>query len=500
MIENDKTVSIIDSQGFRFTVYLYNGQDKPTPINKAVIKALVIEETTKDWFIRGFILIEDKYNILQRPWTSEKTPPEGMHYKFRGDGNDTLLISVEPVLEGQPPDALKPEIWNLNLTMSVYDVQDFSFGDETALKYKKLFFWERDYQTMVASKIPFSTASLVENAANLTDAARRVPTGEAMKALITAALGPNETFNDEWDTGNSKILYTSPATETAYQSLRFHHKNHVSSFKGGTTGDFSILSRNRYTRQWSLEPLNSIFGKAVVNNKPGPYQVEHFFIGGNSQEIQGQTPAIAPYKSPINKDAISLETNVHLGQYSTIYSYQFVDMAAIDSINTLVSTPVYSIDRKASQFCMDFENHDIEAVKNYIRTNYVNKLKHTIKPDVLLTLNKDKIEAHTVEPVYSLGATPTDRLASGQNTVLMSSLFLNQCIVFKVQGMTHRTSNKFIGIDRIFGETENDFDNRLLGQWYVIGCKHMFIEDNYINELTCVKLHSCDTRTVQDDL
>lgn len=500
MIENDKTVTVIDTQGFRFTVYIYNGQDKPTPLNKAVIKSLIIEENVKDWFIKGFLIIEDKFNILQRPWTTEREPPEGMLYKFRNDGNDSLLITVQPVLDGQPQDALKPEVWNIELSLAIYDVQDFSFGDETALKYKKLYFWERDYQTMMENKIPWSTASMVENPANKTDRDKMVFTGDAIKELITTALGPEQQFNADWDKGSSKIFYTSSSEDAINDSLLYLYKSHVSSIKGGNTGDFSILSRNRFSKEWNLEPLNSIFGKAVANNKPGVYQLEHFFIGGNTQELEGQVQSISPYKTPINKDAISLEKNIHLGQYSTIVSYQFVDMASIDNVKVLNSTPVYHNNNLIHQFDMDFENHDIGNVKDYIQTNYVNKLKHAIKPEVLLTLNKNKLEGRIVNPVYSFGKTSTDRLANGQNTMLMSSLYLNQCIVFTVQGMTHRTSSRFIGIDRLFGETENDFDNRLLGQWYVLSCKHIFIEDRYVNEITAVKIHSCEPRKIDDNI
>ena len=57
MIDNDKTLTIIDSQGFRFTVYLYNGQDKPTPLNKSIIKSIVIDEIASEWYITGFIII-----------------------------------------------------------------------------------------------------------------------------------------------------------------------------------------------------------------------------------------------------------------------------------------------------------------------------------------------------------------------------------------------------------------------------------------------------------
>jgi len=500
MSDNDRTVSIIDSQGFRFTVYIYNGQDKPTPLSKGIIKSLVVEENVKEWFMKGFLIIEDRFNILQRPWTTEKTPPDGMLYKFRNDGNDSLIITIQPVIPNQPQDALKPEIWNLELSLSIYDVQDFSFGDETALKYKKLFFWERDFQSMIETKIHWSTARQVEDAANKTDKDKMVFTGAAIKDLITTALGPEQKFSPDWDIGSSKIFYTSSAKNTVYDDLQYLYKSHVSSSKGSNLGDFSVLSRNRYTREWKLEPLNSIFGKAVANNKPGAYQHEHFFIGGNSQELEGQVLSISPYKTPINRKVISLENNIHLGQYSTIESYQFVDMAAIDNINVLNSTPVYYNDNILHQFNMDFDSHDISNVKEYIRTNYVNKLKHSITPEVLLTLNNNKVEGRVVDPVYSFGKTSTDRLANGQNTMLMSNLYLNQCIVFTVQGMTHRTSNNFIGIDRIFGETENDFDNRLLGQWYVINCKHIFIEDRYMNELTCVKIHSSGTHDIKDDI
>lgn len=500
MMDNDKSLTIIDSQGFKFTVYLYNGQDKPTPLNKSIIKSIVIDETASEWYITGFIIIEDKFNVLQRPWTSEITPPDGMIYKFRNDGNDQIILKIQPILDGQPKDALNPEVWNIDLVLAVYDVQDFSFGDESAVKYKKLYFWEKDYQTFTENKISWSTANLVKNAANLTDKDKRVYTGLAIKDLITNALNYPQKFSSNWDIGSSKIFYTSSTKSNIYDNLSYLMKCHVSEFKGGNTGDFCILSRNRYTKEWSLESLSQIFSKAVKNNIPGTYQLEHFFIGGNTNEIKNQTPSVSPYKTPINKGVVSTTNNVHLGQYSTITSYQFVDMAAIDNVKVLNSTPVYYNNTKLHQFGMDFENHDIENVKDYIQTNYVDKLKHSISPEVLLTLNKNKIDGHAIDPVYSFGDTDTDRLASGQNILLMSSLFLNQCIVFTVQGMTHRTSNKFIGIDRIYGETDNDFDNRLLGQWYIIGCKHIFIEDRYINELTCVKIHSCDARKLDDNL
>jgi hypothetical protein len=498
MIDNNKYATIIDSQGFKFTVYIFNGQDQPTPLNKNIIKSLVIEQSSDSWYIKGFIIIDDKYNILQRPYTSQIDPPAGMFYKFRSDGNDTLIIGIQPILDNSAPDTLKPEIWNLQLVLSIYDVQDFSFSNETGLKYKKLYFWEQDYQTMIERKIDWSTCRLVNNAANLTDKAKAVFTGDAIKDLITNALGSNQTFSADWDRGSSKINYTSWAGNNINDDLDYLIKSHVSASQGGTTGDFGILSRNRYTKEWNLESLMSIFGKAVVNNSPGPYQSEHFFISDSTVQLNNQL-AVMPYKTPTS-NTISLNSNIHLGQYSTIESYEFVDMAAIDNIKVLNTTPVYSNDLGSHQFNVEFEEHDISNIKDYIRTNYVNKLKHSIKPDVLLTLNKTKTEAIAIDPVYSHGITSTDRLASGKNTQLMSSLFLNQCVVFTVKGMTYRTSNRFIGIDRLFNDTTNDFDNRLLGQWYILNCKHIFIEDRYVNELTCVKIHSCATRNIEDNL
>jgi hypothetical protein len=492
--------TLIDSQGFKFTVYLFNGQDKPTPLNKAVVKSLVLEESTTNIFIKGFIVIEDKYNILQRPWTGDIEAPEGMHYKFRNDGNDILLVNIQPVVEGQPTDALDPEVWNLALALSIYDVQDLPFGGEQGLKYKKLYFWERDYQTMIERKIPWSTSRLVQNAANLPDKDRAVFTGDALRDLIVTALGENQTFDAEWDRGSSKINYTSPANNSSYDDFVYLYKSHVCTSRSGTNGDFAIISRNRFNREWKLESMTDVFSKAVINGKPGPYQMEHFFISDSTPQTGDNVPSISPYKTPINRGVVSLENNMHLGQYSSIQSYQFVDMAAIDNVKAFNSIPVYSNDLAIGQFNMEFESHDIKNVKDYIQTNYVNKLKHTIRPEVLLTLNKLKTEGRIVDPNYALGLTSTERLANGQNLLLSSSIFLNQCVAFTVKGSTHRTSNMFIGIDRLYGETSNDFDNRLLGQWYVINCKHMFVEDTYINELVCVKIHSCDVRDIKDDI
>ena len=79
-------------------------------------------------------------------------------------------------------------------------------------------------------------------------------------------------------------------------------------------------------------------------------------------------------------------------------------------------------------------------------------------------------------------------------------LFLNQALVFTVPGATLRRTNTFIGIDRNQNTIINNFDNKLLGQWFTNKIIHNFTDKEYTTTVFAVKPHTNDRMPISDNV
>ena len=84
------------------------------------------------------------------------------------------------------------------------------------------------------------------------------------------------------------------------------------------------------------------------------------------------------------------------------------------------------------------------------------------------------------------------RQKNGLLNLIYTGLFQNACICFKTYGLTLRESGTFIGIDKTTGCEDNDYNNKLYGQWFVIKVDHLFEAGAYVNIIYAVKLHRYD--------
>ena len=497
-LKNETSYIRLNDQDFEFMVGITNQVDNLAPINKPAIVRLVIEEDFRQWWTRGFLIFDNKHNAFERPKSDDQD--ESFTYKFRNDGKDLLIFRLRPIIVGQPSDLLKDDIWNMEYVFAIYDIQDIPDGVNADTKYKKLFFWDYDYQLMLQKSINWATAEVEPSVSNKpsqdTDEKRQVLVGDAIKSLLTKVLDQKpQIYSDVWDRGSSKIQYSTHAGENANDCLEYLVKKQT----GAINSDPCFLNRERFSKKWILQSLTHIFSKAVEGAGPGEYQIEHFFIdslsemeASFSEDNKEVIKNPSPYKTPIlPKNKISFERNIQLRDYSIIKSHELVDMSAMDNMFAVTNMPAYSNSLRDKQFNLDFEDNDVVNIKDFFKRNYTDKLKHAgCDPDPLFTLNTLKNDALTINNIYSLGYTATERLADSRNEILKSALLLNQCIVFRVKGMSFRTSGKFIGVDREIGATQNEFDNKLCGQWFVINVKHIMVDEAYINEITAVKVHA----------
>lgn len=500
----------LNNQDYQVNINLYSTQGQAFPINTASIVSLIIEEDSRRWYKKGTLVLDNKENALER--RPNEFVSKDLNYKFRNDGRDLLFINIKPVINSDNYTDNSPfpdELWEMSYIFSIYDVEDINTGPTSQFKNKKLYFWELDHQILLETASSWSTnlvlyqlyPELEKYSYQLGDEDRKVATGDAIKSLLETVLADKTTapkFSDNWDPGSSYIFYTPPNSNFAADDLEYLLHRHVcSKYYGNIEGDVPLLFRDRYSKIWSLISLSRLFNDAVLNKKTaGPLQLEQFLIASaNANSVLIPSLRHTP-QDPQN------QRNLFLGQLGAITNFQFVDMAPIDNTYILSNYPCYSNNIKRKQFNLDYQDNTSESIKDFFQKNYVDKLGFEAypKPKALLTLNKNKTEAHNLKPSYSYGATKFDRYADFRNPVLKASLFLNQCLSFTVPGSTFRQVNTFIGVDRSTGSVDADFDEKLLGQWFVFKVTHEFTQTSYSNTIVGVKPHADKDIRIDDSV
>lgn len=520
----ENNIKIYNNQKYQIDIIFTNLQDSDGNIfglNLANLVSLNIEEDSRYWFKKASLTIKNPDNILEIKETPESAGYR--YYKFRNDGRDLVFITIKPVQDSIIKDSavqIDYDVWGMNYVFSVYDKEEILTGSTTKQKELKLYLWEYEQQLFAETNLDWSTnESLPSNIipSQATDKEKLVPTGIALKSLIkkalsnTSALSPE--FGTNWDPGASKIFYSSFANSNVAYDLQYLLKKHVSSQIGNESGrDPALLSRTRFTKKWELRSYTDYFNKAIDRQSPltgkqlgqlsiptaGELQREILTIvyQGGAPDLQFlYTLPTSPYTSLTHKN-----TNYNDPVRSKITNMEVVDMASLDSTAIMVTTPCYHNNLSDKTFSVDFENNNIENIKKFIDQNYTQKLKLLTKPETLLTLNKTKTEIRAVNNIYSFAPDEISRLADSRNLILMSALFLNTGLNFTAPGSLIRQSNTFISVNSQRTGTNDEFQSKVLGQWFVYKVVHQFTEAEYNNQITAVRLHANSSIKVSDNL
>jgi hypothetical protein len=507
------------------------------PINPNSIVNLTIEDTLSDWVGRGHMTFfynpESGTEQINQILGQNKSASTGLgddlkpFYIFRNDGNDKLRIRVVPDLSDSnlEQNGLKisdPLHWTLSYLFSVYDIEDIGNmpgaqnASSATIKCLKIYFWDEWYQKMITNVIEYSTAK-----SNLD---QKLETGTAMKEIVEKSLKNAYGFpldstdgvpikESEWERGSSKIFFTAPAQSNAYECLMYVYDKHTSEqfLDGVVSGtsdskayDFSLLIKEKGPEETSigqltLKPVSDFFKKAG-SSSPGPYQTEHFFLQGYSNNTQRAGKSL---KSPISdneSDVIDFKSS----KYGIITNYRFVDISPVINSEYFCTTPIYSFDFKNRKYNIEFQNNSVQTARKLIAQKYINELYKNNRGDIeklfLITLDDDKKTNRNIKTTFSVFGDEEDyglRQSSGLQKLLYAGLFQNACINFKTLGLSFREPGRFIAIDRTEGVDSSDFENKFYGQWFVINIKHVFESEIYYNEITAVKIHRFDQQEIK---
>jgi len=527
-----KVYTKFNEQEYDIKMYLDCGagesDEKKYPISSSAIVSLDIEETLADWVTKGTLTVYDSFNALENAPLENN---EVSRYVFRNDGNDLLYIRIFPILT-----QLNLEVdrvhWELLYKFSIYDVEDIDLPPgaqnqtATTTKCKKFYFHDSWYQKLITTTLQYSTA--LSNSINLgsseplSDKERSIYTGDAMKEVLDKTIAQNPEIDypatiaggseNRWDRGATKIFYTAPATNSAYDTLMDIYSRHVSVDRystapsvspprGGAVGtsenDFCILAKERGPNPGdegylSLKSVSWYFEKAGKGT-PGEFQIEHFYI--QDYAPSNQTKAAARRAPVLGQQDLQKDTS--LGSYSQITSYRFVDIAPLMNATKFINSPVCSFDFLSRTFNIEFSQNSVQAARNFITKKYISRVttESTSNEEklFLITLEKSK-ENNNTKPVYSLygGIEENERLsrqADGLLKLLRIGVFQNACINFRCLGSTNREPGRFVAIDKSDGIEDNNFNNKLYGQWFIINVRHVFEGGLYYNDITAVKVY-----------
>jgi len=531
-----------NQQDYDVEIYLDNTGDfelmKTDPkryfLNPSAILGLNITETAVDWNTQGslsFFYLPEGYDGEDEPskgGQNKDTVTQGakenartlQSYQFRGDGFDLLRVMIAPKSRAESnkegannspgivADKTKPE-WTLSYVFSIYEIEDVKDipalqGPATSyMKCLKLYFQDVRYQMLRTTNLEYSTANTSPD-----PVARTLETGKALaevlnQALADPELGGCEEFkvdeNDEdWELGVSKMFYTSPAEASALDDVDYLYSHHVSQeLIGDQINDLCLFETKRPTShklisKLCLLPLSKLFKQAGKEaNSPGTLQKEHFVVTGHTTLEDNGTFL---HRAPMGKDN-SDTVDVKTYKQGQIISYSFVDMSPEFNSLRFRTTPVYSVDIGQRIFNVQFKNNEITTAKKAIADTYIGELyKNGLVDELFLsTIHKTK-KTSNVFPVFTLNGeeSPEGRILRQKNALhqlIYSGIFENTCICFKVQGLTLREAGTFIGIDRTEGCKDNDYNNKLYGQWFVVKVEHLFEAGAYMNIIYAVKIH-----------
>ena len=328
--------SIIDAQKYLFKVTLFNPEGDRVTLTKKEVKELKLVDNLRDPWVRGSIAIDNTEAALERFVTDpterefrpEIAPLKG--YTYRGDGRDFIQIEIIPVNDG-PLSEFTNDDKNFKTTFGlryVFSIKQGSNGTVDGVDCKFFNIGDVDEEILREKKAFFSTGKLATpagvEAAQANNENRYATTGESIKAILNNTLGTNVVDDSQFEAGASKLFYSSPINNTAYDDLTYILSRHVSN---DSSNDFSFLKKSNYTGEYTLQSAQDMFGLALQKNRNvgGELFTENFTINGMGN---GDASVIEPSKKA-PKGALEF------GSKGDILNYKFFENLLRFNINIL---------------------------------------------------------------------------------------------------------------------------------------------------------------------
>ncbi len=489
----------INKKNYLFRLTFVNADGIFVDIQKDAVKELFLNDTVYSPFLKSYIIVENNDDVIER-YVSDPSLKEFTNssvergYRTRGDGRDLVLMTIIPIEGGMNPYNEQGRDYNrafgLQYVFCISNEEDIITNTGKSKKYDLMDF---DEEILREKKIFFSTSQLVKdsNIAFLTDDDREAKTGDMLKSILQqgldeknvvySTLSGNSFVTPFFESGSSQFYYSSPNNNTALDDLNYVYELHVSNSSGL---DFSILQKDHFTGEYTLESASSIFSKSYnkTSDSGGLYFLENLSIAG----AQDRSNIV---ENDLKKPLRALE----FGETSDVISVKFFNTPGTQYQQDVRSILVHSYNFEQKMFSINCVDGDLEKVKKDFNELYVNVMKgKDNRPTPNFIINNTQRTNKNFDNVFLPYENHGEilKLSLGRNKILQNVLKLNLGVEITVQGGLHRQAGKFISIDRKGSYIDNDFDNKFLGIYFIIDVDHMFINNNeYYNKIIAVKTY-----------
>lgn len=505
---NTEFRNIINNNPYRFNIGLFTADGRYQQLKIGAINSLVLVDNFTNFYHKGYIVINNTFDATERiadfknqenlVSNSNSFKPE-KGFIFKGDSRDVLIVDIMPVLTEDTTydyenDKDADKAFKLSFNFSIYDTEEI-LGGSPGEKFKKLYFWDMYYELLREKNSYFSTANYVDDSdvSNADNTERGILTGNALKAFLTEFFNEDDgwpiTIGETFEEGSTTLFFSAPAGFKGVDCLDYITSRHVSSSPNGYDQAFLRIERN--SSEFNFQSIANIFKGALDSSNSnstaqiGENYLETFKLGLYSDENNFLIESI-DYTPP---------NALFLDKYGTINNFNYDPMPGVYTQQDLVSVLVHSYNHDERQFDIHQTQHTIQSTLSTYDSNYVKPFDSVSFKGAYPNFypGEYRLQQKNVKNIFTvIGDNPIQKFSAGRNRALFNSLFLNNTVLFKVPGSTHRQAGKFIGINRDGSYAWSDFDSKILGVYFVLEAKHIFEGNEYFNELRCIKTYNYD--------
>jgi len=519
-----RTTNIINNNPYKFNVSLITADGRYQELRIGAINTLVIEDTFTNFYHKGYIILNNTFDALERivemegqrtqnSGNSTQSTTKSRGYLMRGDARDLLVVDIMPIFEEDKEgveNSIKDDDGNkaflISIVFSIYNTEEV-IGNSPGQKFKKLYFWDMHYELLREKNSYYSTSQNIdgESVALLDDEERAIFTGDALKAFLLDFFKeedgwPIKIDEENFDTGSTRVFFSAPARFKGIDCLEYLLNRHTSSIKNNF--DQAFLSIERNSSLFTLKSLADIYKTALTNISNnnvviGSSYLETFKLGAYS-ETSGTEETMT-----LERVDFTPAGALFFDKYGTVNNFSYDPLPGEISQQNIAPVLVHSYDHNCKQFNIDFTQNNMQATLSAFKENYVDPFKKASKtftnvyenifPGEYRNLNKN------VRNTFTIINDPEQRLSQGRNKVLFNSIFMNSTITFKVPGSTHRQAGHFIGLNFDGASNTSEFNKKLLGVYFIISVKHIFESNEYFNEIRAVKTYNYEDLLLNKD-
>jgi len=463
-----------------------------------IVESIIIVDDLYNVFTSATIVLNNSRNnidIYSNYKRGVKQITENKSYNFLGSGNDFFLLHLKPKTQNtQNADQsrLNEDIFALDLQLTIQDEDEVLTGNG---QKRKIFqcIDVREY-ILQTDKRGFSSINEPNFAKNsfrvkqLDNTSRVAPSGDIIKYILSESLkDTNPTFAQQWDSGESKLFYSSPQNFSAYDDVEYLLDFHVSS----VIKDNSLLKLQR-DGTFSLKSFSDYFASNRNGNSAGPYMQDFFAYEDNTSKNANTSAPIDKKDNQITTPIkFSFDNITNIANLPQLPEFNFLNRTGIDGYSYLISYGISTYDLGSKNFSILQPVNHVDNQKAFIDEHYTKKFGGA-NPTTAYYIDNVKRSNVVFKSDFCLPIDSNSFQKYGLNVALKKYIDSSPCISFDTEGFSHRESGKFMSLVNSQFETESVFASLFSGEWLTTKIVHNFTGNKYTNNITGIKTYFYD--------